>query len=175
MDDLGTFQGGDEGMTLRYERFYPRPIATVWAALTQPERLADWIGQALVEPHVGGQFELFTDRKRPMTGRIMTWQPPSLLEFSWDTGDAPPSIVRCALVEDNGITRLVFSHRGVGIVWIGLVLPGWHAHLEWLGKALATGQAQTFDMARWRDLQAVYVARYRLEGAMLDPPEGHCD
>jgi hypothetical protein len=100
MDDLGTFHSGDEGTTLRYERIYPRPIATVWAALTQPERLADWIG---------------------------------------------------------------------------LVLPGWHAHLEWLGEALATGHAQSFDMARWRDLQAAYVARYRLQGVMLDPPDGHCD
>ena len=32
---------------------------------------------------VGGRYELFTDRKRPMTGRIVTWQPSTLLEFTW--------------------------------------------------------------------------------------------
>ena len=28
-------------------------------------------------------------------------------------------------------------------------------------------------MPRWRELQAVYLDRYKLEGVMLDPPAGH--
>ena len=94
MDELGTFSRDGDIVDLRYERRYPRPIGTVWAALTEPARLADWIGQALVEPHVGGRYELFIDRKRPMTGRILTWQPPTLLEFSWPPATRrPPSCV----------------------------------------------------------------------------------
>src|SRR5208337_5665038 len=130
MDELGTFDRHGGTVDLRYERHYPRPVETVWAALTEPARLADWLGQALVEPHVGGRYELFTDRSRPMTGRILTWQPPSLLEFTWDTGDAPASVVRCELTPDGDGTRLLFVHNGIGSVWIGLVLPGWHVHLE---------------------------------------------
>jgi hypothetical protein len=33
--------------------------------LTEPTRLADWIGPALVEPHAGGRYELFIERPRP--------------------------------------------------------------------------------------------------------------
>jgi uncharacterized protein YndB with AHSA1/START domain len=172
MDELGTFNRHDDTADLRYERRYPRPIETVWAALTEPARLADWIGQALVEPYVGGRYELFIERKRPMTGRILTWQKPTLLEFTWDTGDAPASIVRCELTPDGDGTRLVFVHKGVGFVWIGLVLPGWHIHLERLGSLLA-GTAEPMSMPRWRELQAVYLDHYKLDSMMLDPPEGH--
>jgi hypothetical protein len=28
-------------------------------------------------------------------------------------------------------------------------------------------------MPRWRELQAIYLAHYRLTGVMVDPPPGH--
>jgi len=174
MDELGTFDRHDDTADLRYERHYPRPIETVWAALTEPARLADWLGQALVEPYVGGRYELFIDRKRPVTGRILTWQRPTLLEFTWDTGDAPASVVRCELTPDRDVTRLVFLHKEVGFVWIGLVLPGWHVHLERLDRLLA-GTVEPMSMPRWREMQTIYIDRYKLDGVMLDPPEEHCD
>jgi len=174
MTDLGTFERHGDNIDLRYERRYPRPIETVWAALTDPVRLADWMGAALVEPRVGGRYELFTERARPMTGRIVTWEPPALLEFSWDTGDGPASMVRCELTPDGDGTKLIFIHKGVGFEWSALVLPGWHTHLERLENLLA-GHAQPMSMPRWRELQAIYLQRYGLDGAMTDPPAGHCD
>jgi len=172
MDELGSFVRNGDSVDLRYERRYPRPVETVWAALTDPARLGDWIGPARVEPRAGGRYELFIDRPRPMTGRILTWEPPLLLEFRWDTGDAPANLVRCELTAEGGGTRLVFLHKGIGFAWIGLVLPGWHAHLERLASLLA-GAAQPFAMPRWRTLQAIYLQRYALAGVMLDPPPGH--
>src|ERR1700722_14160072 len=169
MDDLGTIDRHGDTADIRYERRYPRPIETVWAALTEPARLADWLDQAYVEPHVGGRYELFIQRKRPMTGRILTWQPPTLLEFTWDTGDAPASVVRCELTRDGDGTRLVFAHKGIGFGWIGLALPGWHVHLERLDLLLA-GTLQPMSMPRWRELQGVYLDHYKLVGVLLDPP-----
>ena len=172
MDELGTFESDNGNINLRYERFYPRPVETVWAALTDPARLADWLGPARVEPHEGGHYEVFIDRPRPMTGRILTWEPPHLLEFTWDTGDGPATVVRWELSRHDDGTRLVFLHIGVGRVWVGLVLPGWHLLLERLGSLLAD-QPQPFSMPRWRELQAIYLDRYKLEGVMTDPPTGH--
>jgi len=174
MDQLGTFDRHDDTADLRYERRYPRPIETVWAALTEPARLADWLGEALVEPYVGGRYELFIDRKRPVNGRVLAWQKPTLLEFTWDTGDAPASVVRCELTPDGDGTRSVFLHKGVGFVWIGLVLPGWHVHLERLDSLLA-GAVEPMSMPHWREMQTIYIDRYKLDWVMLDPPEGHCD
>jgi uncharacterized protein YndB with AHSA1/START domain len=169
MDDLGNFERQGDAVDLRYERYYPRAIETVWAALTDPERLRDWIGQARVEPRLGGRYELFVDRARPMTGQILTWEPPRLLEFSWDTGDAPATVVRWELAPDGAGTRLILTHKGMGFEWIGLVLPGWHVHLELLGSVLLD-HAPLLSMERWREMQSVYL----IEGVMLDPPAGHC-
>lgn len=173
MDDFGTFERNGDDVDLRYERYFPNTIETVWAALTDPERLGDWMGPARVEPRLGGCYELFIDRARPMTGRILTWEPPRLLEFSWDFGDEPPSVVRCELASDGEGTRLVFVHKSIGFAWIGLVLPGWHVHLERLASLLR-GEAQPLSTERWREMQSVYLDRYRIEGVMLDPPAGHC-
>jgi len=172
MDELGTFERRGDRIDLRYERRYKRPIETVWAALTDPARLEDWIGPARVEPRVGGRYELFIDRPRQMTGRILTWRPPTLLEFTWGTGDAPEAVVRCELTPDGDSTPLIFMHRKVGFVWIGLVLPGWRVHLERLASML-DGAVEPMSVPRWRALQAIYLDGYKLEGMMIDPPPGH--
>ena len=173
MDDLGTFERHGENVDLRYERYYLRPIETVWAALTDAERLNDWLGQARIEPRLGGYYELFTDRARPMTGRILTWDPPRVLEYSWDTGDAPATVVRWELAPDGAGTRLILTHKGMGFAWSGLVLPGWHVHLEQLASLLQ-GEAHPPMMERWRAMQKTYLDHYNIEGVLLEPPAGHC-
>jgi len=111
--DLGTYVRTGSASGLKYERRYDRPVETVWKALTEPARLADWMGAARVEPYVGGRYELFIDSAEPMRGRVVTWRPPELLEFSWHGAGAPSSLVRCELVPDGAGTRLIFVHRAI--------------------------------------------------------------
>jgi len=111
--DLGTYVRTGSASGLKYERRYDRPVETVWKALTEPARLADWMGAARVEPYVGGRYELFIDSAEPMRGRVVTWRPPELLEFSWHGVGAPSSLVRCELVPDGAGTRLIFMHRAL--------------------------------------------------------------
>lgn len=111
--DVGTYVRYGSAAGLRYERRYDRPAETVWKALTEPARLADWMGAARVEPYVGGRYELFIDSDQPMQGRVVTWQPPQVLEFSWHGAGAPSSVVRCELVPDGAGTRLIFMHRAI--------------------------------------------------------------
>lgn len=111
--DLGAYIRDGSAAGLRYERRYDRPAETVWKALTDPTRLADWMGEARVEPYVGGRYDLFIDTPRPMHGRVVTWQPPQLLEFSWTGSGAPPSVVRCELISEGSGTRLIFMHRAM--------------------------------------------------------------
>ena len=92
MEDLGTYTEGPDGkVELRYERLYPRPIDTVWAALITPERLADWLGAVDLEPRVGGRFNCFVNRdeEAQTRGEVLAWEPPRLLEFSWRTPESP--------------------------------------------------------------------------------------
>ena len=123
--DLGSFvrQGGTSG--LRYERRYDRSVETVWKALTEPARLADWMGLARVEPYVGGRYELFVNTPDPMLGKVVTWQPPELLEFSCSGRGAPASLVRCELVREGAGTRLIFMHRAIRFATSCLTLGVW--------------------------------------------------
>ena len=75
MRDLGTYQRHGDHIDVRFERHYPRPPEKVWRALTDPERLADWMGVSHVEPHVGGRFETVTGytstpRRRTASTRV---------------------------------------------------------------------------------------------------------
>lgn len=165
--DLGAFERRDGRIDVRFERFYPRSVDKVWSALTDPARLADWMGTAYVEPHVGGRYELMLDAPRPMTGHILVWEPPHVLEVSWRNAHAPDSVVRYELSRQEDGARLIFTHKGIPYANSALMLPGWHVFFERLGGVLneAAGQAPP----SWREMQAIYVEHYKLNDVTLDP------
>jgi uncharacterized protein YndB with AHSA1/START domain len=165
---IGTIerQGGD--IDVRFERFYARPIESVWKALTEPERLADWMGRSVVEPFVGGRFETMLDGPKPMQGTVRVWNPPSVLEYSWRSDHAPQSVARWELSAVAGGTRVIFKHLGVPYPNANLMMPGWHVYLEHLGAGLSGTRPGDFILA-WRDLQDVYARRHGLEALTREP------
>jgi len=165
---LGTFERHGDHLDVRFERHYPRPAETVWSALTDPVRLADWMGVSYVEPHVGGRFETMLDASHPMTGRVLVWDPPKVLEFSWSNGHAPDSTIRYELAPDGNGTRVIFTHRHMPYATSALMLPGWHVFFARLARLLEDATPPDWQ-TRWRQMQTVYVDRYGLEGLTLDP------
>lgn len=154
--DLGTYVRRGEHLDIRFERTYPRPVATVWAALTEPERLSDWLGVSHVEPHVGGRFDTIQDSAAPSTGKVLVWEPNKVLEFTWSNKDAPESVVRCELTPEGKSTKLVFTQRGVLPGRSALMLPGWQWLFDRLANALE-GKPGTLTGKSWSDWQQVYV------------------
>ena len=165
-DSLATIERHGEAIDVRFVRHYPRPVETVWSALTEPARLADWMSAAHVEPFVGGRFELMTDGSYPSLGRVRVWDPPHVLEFSWTNAHAPDSVVRCELTPEAGGTQLVFTHKGMPHINSALMLPGWHDFLERLGTVVAGGLPT--EPPSYRPMQAAYIERYKLEGVRLN-------
>lgn len=167
MDALGAFQRRDDHIDVRFERHYPRPVETVWSALTDPVRLADWMGAANVEPRVGGRFDLMVDGPHPMTGRVRVWDPPAVLELSWSNTHAPDSVIRYELTRDGEGTRLIFTHQGMPYESSALMLPGWHDFLVRLGSVLEGAPPE--DRPSFRTMQAIYIDHYDLRGVRLEP------
>lgn len=165
-EDLGTFARRDQHLEVRFERHYPRSVETVWRALTDPERLADWMGVSEIEPFVGGRMAMMLDGPHPMTGEVRVWAPPRVFEFSWSNTHAPDSVVRYELAPQADGTRLVFTHQGMPYAYSALMLPGWHNFFDRLGNALA-GVAP--DGKSWRELQETYVAHFDLRDVTLEP------
>ena len=166
-DSLATIERHGAAIDVRFVRHYPRPVETVWSALTEPERLADWMGISNVEPRVVGRVDRMIDGPHPMTGRVLVWDPPSVLELSWSNTHAPDSVIRYELTPEGGGTRLVFTHQGMPYANSALMLPGWHDFLRRLGSLLEGVPDR--DGPSFRKMQAIYIDHYRLHGVRLEP------
>jgi uncharacterized protein YndB with AHSA1/START domain len=169
MSDFGAYERNGDVIDVRFVRHYPRPPETVWKALTEPARLADWMGRSHVEPRVGGRYETMLDGHKPMHGTVLVWDPPTSLELHWSNGHAPDSTVRFELSPaPGGGTRLEFTHQRMPFGSSALMLPGWHIYFERLGQALAGQPPPPMDQ-RWREMQAIYIDRLGLSALQRDP------
>ena len=50
-----------------------------------------------------------------MTGRILVWDPPNVLEHEWKQPIVEDGVVRYELTADGDGTLLRFTHRGLGV------------------------------------------------------------
>ena len=121
----------------------PYPIATVWAALTDPAERAAWFGETVIDGRTGGTIEMVAaeppaavEAKR-MTGRILVWDPPHVLEHEWRQRIVEDGVVRYELAEDGTGTLLTFTHRGLSVRNAKGFIPGTHAFLDRLEAHLS--------------------------------------
>jgi uncharacterized protein YndB with AHSA1/START domain len=159
----GVLEERDDGIVVRFERLIPRPPAQVWAALTEPKVLANWLGAAEVEPKRGGKFVFrFHDTDTIMTGAITAFEPERVLEYSWlESGVAvPQSLVRWEVSAAEGGCRLVLTHRfakGVARRDIVPFLGGWEGLLDVLAEA-SDGRFMPYRV--WEPYDALYREAY---------------
>ena len=75
----GTLERTATGGTIRFERHLRFPVAAVWDAITNPERLADWWlpfdADITVDLREGGEM-VFTSRSAPSPSRASQIHPP---------------------------------------------------------------------------------------------------
>jgi len=145
---------------LRFERRLARPPLAVWAALVEPEALARWLqADAVIDAGVGGRFHLILGGGSSVVdGRILRWEPPQVLEYTWPEGAANgDSIVRFEISADGEGSRLLLTHLLRGGGDLADFASGWHWHLDALEPALE-GAASPFDQPRWAALKRVYAA-----------------
>jgi uncharacterized protein YndB with AHSA1/START domain len=138
-DDLGTLVLEDGTYTIRFERTLAFPPAEVWAALTEPDRLREWLADAAVVPGPGDSVTLdFGADGGTKDGKITAWEPPRTLAYEWNFVGEKPSHVRFELSpQDAGTTtRLVLEHTRLERASGSGYGAGWHAHLDLLAGHL---------------------------------------
>jgi uncharacterized protein YndB with AHSA1/START domain len=140
-----------------FHRHLRAPIEKVWAALTVPERLADWFAEAVVDLRVGGSITLDWGSKNQGRMQITLCEPPRRLAWVWRL-DGRDTLVRFDLAPEAGGCALTLTHSGVPMS-AGGVRAGWHAHLEGLPGAVEGRATPWADkVAREAALAGVYPA-----------------
>lgn len=138
----GTLVVSGEIAEIAFERRLGHPVEAVWAALTHSEELAAWLGPGTLEPREGGQVSIRTgpgDRPEPqriISGRILTWDPPRVLEHEWIQTGLDVSVVRYELEADAAGTILRLTHRRTLAPGAMGGRAGWHAYLDRLAAHL---------------------------------------
>jgi len=104
---------------VRRELQIAAPRATVFAFLTDPDRLLRWIGtEANVDPQVDGLYLVNVTGANRAEGRFTEVAPVHRLAYSLgrkERGDMPPgsSLIEIDLLERDGGTLLRLTHRGL--------------------------------------------------------------
>jgi uncharacterized protein YndB with AHSA1/START domain len=144
-DRLGDIRRTDDGYDLIFERRLSQGIEKVWAALTVPERISEWLmTKTEVELRLGGRFALeWVDEDYRMSGVITELDPPRLIAWTWPDKSHPHSVVRWELWPDEAGCRLRLTQTGVHPPLLVSVAGGWHAYLECLPGAAGD------DITRW--------------------------
>jgi uncharacterized protein YndB with AHSA1/START domain len=159
----GVLTTRDDGKSvLSFERRLAHPVERVWEALTRPEELIRWWGEADVELAEGGRFAmrwLNTDdegNRAVMEATITRLEPPRLLELDGDIH----GVLLWTLRPDGDGTVLTFSST--------LDLPeefrtkapaGWHFHLDALAAALDGRATDLVTVEGWEPIHERYVAK----------------
>lgn len=158
-DGLGEVTLRDDGRyALVFRRHIRKPVEKVWAALTVPERIADWFTRVELDLHVGGRYHVhFDDHGYSVEGEIVELEPFRLLAHTWPDPDPsrPAAVVRYRLEPEGDACRLTVANLGVPPEYAGAV-AGWHAFLEALPGA-AEGVRTPWSMEREREIGARYA------------------
>jgi uncharacterized protein YndB with AHSA1/START domain len=167
-NDLGTLERRDDGMgVLRYQRHLAHPPEKVWEALTAPAQLAGWFPTTVDGARKPGAPLRFRFEKAPvdpMTGQMLTFDPPALLEFHW--GD---DHLRFELSEESGGTRLDFTVTFPQFGKAARDGAGWHVCLDNLPLVL---DQQGPEPEEWRAVHPRYVESFGEEASSVGvPPE----
>lgn len=143
VDHDGRLDHDHDNWVINFVRRLPYPIEAVWTAITDPEQRRQWFGPTMIDGRVGGQIDMVPTgpaapvAEKRMTGRILVWDPPHVLEHEWKQRPIDDGVVRYELARDGAGTVLRFSHRGLGDDDARGFLPGTHAYFDRLEAHLA--------------------------------------
>lgn len=135
---LGQVSRQSDTVQVVMTRTFDHALATVWAALTEPARLGQWLAPGEIELHQGGRARLdFINSGTTIDSQVSAFKPGALLEYSWSEPGEPLRPVRWELQADGpAATRLVLTLTVPAGEDAGRAAAGWEAHLEMLAAAL---------------------------------------
>jgi uncharacterized protein YndB with AHSA1/START domain len=135
--ELGTITKPGSTYQARLERVLEHDQNAVWAMLTEPARMVEWLAPGTIELRRGGAAKLnFTDSGIVIDSIVTEFDPPRLLEYSWSGPGEPERPVRWETESTAAGTRLVLSLGIPENEDVARSCAGWEAHLMMLLAAI---------------------------------------
>ena len=161
----GRIERDGDRRTLVLTREFRAPVESVWAAVTEPDRLARWIGAVSGDPETGRVSFRMTaegDDAPEEDVEIRECEPPRALKVTIRWGDNVWHL-EVALEERDGVTTLTFTQPDLDLDDAPSVGPGWEFYLDRLVAAEAGQDVSSIDFDRdYYPAMAEYY-RVRLE------------
>jgi uncharacterized protein YndB with AHSA1/START domain len=157
---LGSLRSADGKGIVRMEDHYDTDIDDLWSALTDPGRLARWIGEVEGDLRLGGEFRAhFFASGWEGTGRVEACQPPHrLLLLTKDPEQPYDLVIEATLTADGDQTVLVIEERGMPLDLLAAYGAGIQVHVEDLAAHIAGHERPDDAEARWEQLLPAYQA-----------------
>lgn len=141
-DVAGVLTRTPDGVTVRFERAYPTTPEDLWATLTEPARVARWLGPLYGDLRVGGRYEVrmgddVPDSDENATGEVLACDPPHHLAITWVFPNEVVTRVEVEVRSDDVGALLVLRHVGLEDAAARGYGGGWHACLDQLDDLVA--------------------------------------
>lgn len=136
---LGRLRSTEDGGVVRIEDRLAAPVHDVWSALTDPDRLARWLGRVEGDLRLGGEFRAhFHASGWEGTGRVEACEPQQRLLVLIRDEDRPEAIpIEVTLSPDGDGTVVVWEERGKPLDLLAAYGAGVQIHVEDLADHVA--------------------------------------
>jgi uncharacterized protein YndB with AHSA1/START domain len=152
-----------EVMEARLSRVLDDSLERVWAALTEPQHLVQWLAPGEIELRPGGAATLnFADSGIVIDSTVTAIEPLHLLEYSWSGPGEPDRPVRWEIEPAGEAVRLDLTLVLPADEDAGRACAGWAAHLEMLAAALA-GAPMKFPFEIFKAARDAYRSQMAAE------------
>jgi uncharacterized protein YndB with AHSA1/START domain len=153
---LGSLRSADGKGVVRMQDRFDTDIDDLWSALTDPGRLARWLGEVAGDLRLGGEFRARFFDGWEGTGRVEACEPPlRLLVATKHHSQSDEQVIEAMLAADGDQTILVWEERGMPLNLLAPYGAGVQVHVEDLAAYLA-GRERCDGEARWNELMPAY-------------------
>src|SRR3984885_14532390 len=154
---LGSLRSADGKGVVRMEDRFDADIENLWSALTDPGRLARWMGEVEGDLRLGGEFRArFFASGWEGTGRVEACEPPRrLLLLTMQPGQSREQFIEVTLAADGAQATVIWEERGMPPGQLAAYGAGIQVHVEDLAAYLA-GRERCDADARWNELLPAY-------------------
>ena len=130
--------------TITKTAFFATTPETVWAYLTEAEKLGEWFHPAESDLSADSDYSLLAGGNKIIWGKVQVWNPPNTLQYTFEIApfEGMSTVVTWNLEEAHGGTMLSLTHEGVGELGeaaLGMLMAlddGWDEHISSLRKIL---------------------------------------